>query len=185
MLADLPIEEINAILKKQCDEKYPKEGDYNNETAYNWYYLDKPEPIGFFHTVHLDALLSNRMFKVGWKIINDMEWFFEENISMLDSVDDRLKAFREAAERGSDLKQKYGVADNIQQVLDNFPELITSEKLYVVEYHTLTPKDSPGWRWHKNGHYYGKQKSSYEHLGEETEVTEIISFHIHEIVEDK
>lgn len=184
MLADLPIEHINKLLKEQCDEKYPKDGDYNNETAYNWFYLDEPEPKGFFHTVHLDALLSHRMFKVGWKIINDLEWYFEETISMLDTPDLRLKAMRDALDAGSDLKMKYGVADNIQQVLDNFPELVTSERLYVVEYCVLTPKDNPGWRWHKNGTYYGKQKSSYEHLGEETEVTEIISFHIHEIAED-
>ena len=53
MLADLPIEYINKQLRKQCDEKYPKEGDYNADTAYDWYYLDKPERVGFFHSIHI------------------------------------------------------------------------------------------------------------------------------------
>lgn len=74
----------------------------------------------------------------------------------------------------------YGVADDIGQVLKYFRKLMMNpEQKFIISYHTLTPEKDAGWRWHKNGQYIGKQKHSHEHLGDETEVTSIIQYHIY------
>lgn len=82
-------------------------------------------------------------------------------------------------------KTSYGVADNIQQVLEFYRQFIDdATRQYVIE---ITPmrksEQAPrgGWRWHKWGEYIGTQNPQCEYLYDEPLIEEVVVFHIHEV----
>lgn len=73
----------------------------------------------------------------------------------------------------------YGVCDTPEQVLENWPALLTDENKFVILFSEINRKDSPDWRWHKNGRYIGTQDSQYEHLGDEDEsIQRVLTFSV-------
>jgi hypothetical protein len=101
---------------------------------------------------------------------------------MADSHD--LTKFRELAESGYDIRSNYGVCDNYEQVLNNYPELQNSDKKFVVSLTPMTKSEEPesgGWRWHKWGEYIGEQHPTHEYLYDEPEIEEVFVYHIYEL----
>lgn len=82
----------------------------------------------------------------------------------------------------------YGVADNIQQILDNVPELQDPNRKFTVAVTRVVRKDQAktgGWRWHKWGEYIGDFKPQHEYLYDEEGIEEVLVFHIYEKVQGK
>ena len=78
----------------------------------------------------------------------------------------------------------YGVCDHYTQILEQFPQLLTSPRRFVV---SVTPleksQQSPrgGWRWHKWGPYIGTQTPTTEYLYDEPEIEKVYVFHVYEL----
>lgn len=79
----------------------------------------------------------------------------------------------------------YGVCDNIEQLLAACPELEAPGREFVVTITTIRKSEEPeegGWRWHKWGEYIGNQNPQCEYLYDETNIDEVLCFHIYEKV---
>lgn len=85
-----------------------------------------------------------------------------------------------------DCRECYGVCDNVQQILDHYPELQSSEdREFVVGITRIRKEEQPewgGWRWHKWGEYIGTQSPQCEYIHDEPEIEEVFVFHIYEVV---
>lgn len=79
----------------------------------------------------------------------------------------------------------YGVCDSVDQLLEKCPELVESDRKFVVTVHTLKKSDQPlegGWRWHKWGDYIGTQDPQCEYLHDEPVIEQVMTYHIYEKV---
>jgi len=81
----------------------------------------------------------------------------------------------------------YGVADNIQQVLEYYasrdPKIYKGNHVIFINKVKQNP-DEPcsGWRWHKWGKYIGYQNPQCEYLNDETDIEEVVCFSIYKVV---
>lgn len=80
----------------------------------------------------------------------------------------------------------YGVVDSPSQFMELIGNKIkASQRWFAVEMYTICKADQPpqqGWRFHKHGPWYGKQKrEGYEYLYDEPHISEVWCFHIYEI----
>lgn len=77
----------------------------------------------------------------------------------------------------------YGICDNYQQVLDEYPELQNSGN-YLIEL-TLIEKSKQlaigGWKWNSFGNYIGNQNPQEEYLYDEPVIEQIYCFRIYEV----
>jgi hypothetical protein len=78
---------------------------------------------------------------------------------------------------------EYGVCDNIQQILEQCPELENDlDRQFVI---TVTPvlkknqSNRGGWRWHKWGEYIGNKVPQCEYLFDEPEIDGVLVYHIY------
>jgi hypothetical protein len=79
----------------------------------------------------------------------------------------------------------YGVCDSVENLLEYAPDLITSEREFVVTMTRVSREDQPeygGWRWHKWGEYIGKFDSQCEYLYDEEGIDEVFCYHVFEKV---
>lgn len=79
--------------------------------------------------------------------------------------------------------QSCGVCDNVEQILAACPELLTSDRRFVICVHTIRKSTEPedgGWRWHKWGPYIGTLNPQCEYLAHEPEIEQVMTFHIYE-----
>lgn len=79
----------------------------------------------------------------------------------------------------------YGVADNIEQLLNHHSEIIDSPENFVVSVVPMKKSEQPawgGWRWHKWGEYIGTQNPTQEYLYDELEIEEVLVYSIHHLV---
>jgi hypothetical protein len=79
----------------------------------------------------------------------------------------------------------FGVCDNYQQILDQFPMLLTDPRHFQIWLTQLHRKDEPaegGWRWHKWGPYIGTQEPQYEYLYDEKHIDQVEIFKVIEVV---
>lgn len=76
----------------------------------------------------------------------------------------------------------YGVCDNVEQVLEQCPELITSDRQFLITLTRVTKSEQEegGWRWHKWGAYIGTQNPQCEYLIDEPDIEEVFCYHIYE-----
>lgn len=80
----------------------------------------------------------------------------------------------------------YGVCDDLQNLLAACPELVTSERQFVI---TLCPMRSDeqceegGWRWHKWGPYVGEQTPTCEYLYDEPLIDLVYVYQIFERID--
>lgn len=80
-------------------------------------------------------------------------------------------------------KSSYGTCDNVQQILDEYPELQDPNRQFVVFVATVVRADQPatdGWRWHKWGPYIGKLKPEHEYIYDETDIEQVLIYEIYE-----
>jgi hypothetical protein len=79
----------------------------------------------------------------------------------------------------------YGVADNLEQILEHFKDLVESETPYCISTGLMTKASQPerdGWRWHKWGEYIGTKNPQCEYLYDEPEIEEALTFSIHRVL---
>ncbi len=81
-----------------------------------------------------------------------------------------------------DLTSSYGVADNIEQVLERYKPIIDSIDINVViSIAPIKKSEQPedgGWRWHKCGEYIGTHTPTHEYLYDEPGIEEVLCFSI-------
>lgn len=83
------------------------------------------------------------------------------------------------------IRENYGTADNIEQVLKHYPELIDEERKFIVVYNDLIRAEMPpfyGFRYGKNGSYIGNQNPQSEYFYDDKHIDKIIIYHIYEIL---
>ena len=79
----------------------------------------------------------------------------------------------------------YGVCDSVENLLQVYMELQTSDREFTV---TLTPiikaeqSSDGGWRWHKWGEYIGQQEPTCEYIYNEPIIEKVYVYHIYERV---
>jgi len=65
----------------------------------------------------------------------------------------------------------YGTCDNYQQILDKCPELVTSDREFIILLIPVYRSDQPsekGWRWSMHGSYLGDYDVTSEYLVDES-----------------
>lgn len=86
--------------------------------------------------------------------------------------------------KGPDRFQYYGMVDHPSEFLKRFPHFDDIDEKLVVFFRHIQRKDQPkigGFRYHKNGKYYGAQKPRSEYLYDDTHIDEIYSFVIYKL----
>jgi hypothetical protein len=82
-----------------------------------------------------------------------------------------------------DYRGPYGVCDSIQNLLEVYPELQTSDREFTVLMTPIVKAEQPasgGWRWHKWGSYIGIQNHTCEYIYDEPDVFLVYVYHIYE-----
>jgi hypothetical protein len=77
----------------------------------------------------------------------------------------------------------YGVCDDIDNLLNVIPELLSPDREFVVLLTEITKSGQPryeGWRWHKWGDYIGTQTPTTEYIYDEPEIELVYCYHIYE-----
>lgn len=82
----------------------------------------------------------------------------------------------------------YGVCDNVDQLIDQCPELKSKKRSFTITVTRVKKSNQPkegGWRWHKWGPYIGTKSPQCEYLYDETDIEEVLCYHIYEQKEEK
>ena len=148
----------------------------------------------------INALLKDSYFSVlgDLKIVQTGVYDGHFNLSNALSgiVDDQLQPVWKLEDyplsnTGNYERADYGVADDVEQVLEYFkPEVDDPDKTYVIGL-TKIQRDlenkgkGGGWRWHKWGSYIGTQEPTMEYLDDEPEIESIVVFHLYQIIEEQ
>ena len=77
----------------------------------------------------------------------------------------------------------YGVCDSYEQILEQCPEIVNSERKFVITLAEICKDDQPdegGWRWCKWGEYIGVHEPQCEYLYDEPVVEKVFCYHIYE-----
>lgn len=77
----------------------------------------------------------------------------------------------------------YGVADNIEQVIDFYNKLSGSifSGNHVISYFEVHKSPECGWRWHKWGPYIGVKNPTHEYLADEPDINKVVCFSIYKV----
>lgn len=93
--------------------------------------------------------------------------------------------FRDWPEEMGGLVNSYGVADNVEQVLEHFKAVVDNPEVEIaLEFTVIRKKDQPadgGWRWHKWGEYIGTHEIQHEYLYDEEGVEEVMVYHVYPV----
>lgn len=85
----------------------------------------------------------------------------------------------------SSFRENFGVADNIEQVLEHYPELLESKDSFIVIFSDVYRKDQPksyGFRYEKFGEYIGTQDIQHEFIYDDKHIDKVIIYHIFKIL---
>ena len=83
-------------------------------------------------------------------------------------------------------KSSCGTCDNVQQILDEYPELQDPNRQFMVLLQKVVRAEQPakgGWRWHKWGPYLGSFEPEHEYIYDETGIEQVLIYHIYEWME--
>jgi len=96
---------------------------------------------------------------------------------------DKVKSFPDRMPLGV---ENYGVADNIDQVIFLYGNILEEdERKWFIHFDVIKKKHQPklwGWRWHKWGPYIGCQEPTEEYLKDEPKIKKVIIFHLYEVI---
>ena len=80
---------------------------------------------------------------------------------------------------------QYGVADDVEQILERYKQAIDNpDSKIVISITRVCKPDQPdrgGWRWHKWGEYIGTQEITTEYLYHEPIVESVLCFHVYPV----
>ena len=123
-------------------------------------------PIGFYTLSARDlSVLTN------YELVEEYYSFSPKDMDELRDYHDKELVIRD----------NYGVCDNYIQILKEYPELETSNKLFVVSLSLMNKDICDDWRWCKWGKYIGEFNPVAEYLRDEPNINEVILYHIYEI----
>lgn len=74
----------------------------------------------------------------------------------------------------------YGVADNVEQVIDYYNNGDFKGN-HVIFFRTIYRDTADGWRWHKWGEYIGEKHPTTEYLADEKEIDKVVIFRIRKV----
>lgn len=163
------------------------------QTVRGWeeYYSEKPVPIKistghywncFTIRSHLRNEIEEFTFSDAQRII------FQKSAVALDAskTDEEFEIWREWNQkemaRSFAMPHDYGVCDTPEQVLEQWPELVTDERKFLIVFSEIHKSEQPergGWRWHKWGEYIGTKEPQWEYLADEDDSFEtVLIFHV-------
>lgn len=82
-------------------------------------------------------------------------------------------------------RENFGVADNIEQILEYYPELLKSKDKFIVIFSDVYRKDQPehyGFRYEKFGNYIGIQDIKHEFMYDDKHIDKVIIYWIFKIL---
>lgn len=85
---------------------------------------------------------------------------------------------------GDDYRSGYGLADNVEQVLEHYKHLKDSQEQFVIFMTPMYRKDQSEWggfRFHKWGEYIGTHDLNYEYLYDQTDIDVIYVYHVYHV----
>lgn len=110
------------------------------------------------------------------------QYFTDEQISKMYS--DQIR-FCDWPEEMWGLVSSYGVADNVEQVLERFKAVVDHRDIEIVMSFTpIVKKEQPeegGWRWHKWGEYIGTHEIQHEYLYDEEGIEEVLVYQVYPV----
>lgn len=87
-------------------------------------------------------------------------------------------------EDNDDEYECFGVCDNFNQIIDQFPDLLNSTSKYVIglsKVKRAEQRSVGGWRWCKWGEYIGNKEITAEYLYDEENIDQVYCFKIYRI----
>lgn len=99
-------------------------------------------------------------------------------------VKEKLIEYPKLEDNNNEWFDCYGVADNVEQILEKCSMIVNSERKFVISFTTINKQDQNsdgGWRWHKWGKYIGVQSPQAEYIYDEPEIESVIVFHVYEV----
>lgn len=103
------------------------------------------------------------------------------------NLDEKIKLYNERTkeiEKFGKQRNNYGLCDNVDQILKEYPELLGNDRCFIVSVFKVCREDqSPdgGFRFHNHGEYIGNHDLCYEYLYDQKDVDYVVTFHIYEI----
>lgn len=178
MLLDIKLLESRRLKHNErvleFNEKYPEDNFMNLFISDEYVLDDLTRVIGLENEKGFYNERVRLKDVANFKITNEYDSFYNKDNIL------------ELCRNGIELRDNYGVCDNIEQILKEYPELNGSETLYIVGLYNVDKKSQPfegGWRWHKNGKYIGELNPQCEYLSEEADIDRVYVYHIYEVEE--
>lgn len=86
-------------------------------------------------------------------------------------------------ERDAKTPKDYGMCDHWTQIVTKWPEIITSERKFIILIISIQGEEGQGFRMHKNGTYIGWHEglTDYEYLYDFPDTNELQLFHLIEL----
>jgi len=119
------------------------------------------------------------MRKDNWEGYHEARSAYKRKMNKLYS-----EKYKKGPYRGVEGLGAYGLCDSPEQFLECFPHIADDEiPRFLTFYGIKREHQSPqgGFRYHKNGTYYGKQKPRCEYLYDDTHIDMICGFHIYRV----
>lgn len=93
------------------------------------------------------------------------------------------KDFTEFWERDKQTPKDYGLCDHWTQIVTRWPELISSERKFIILVRYIEGEEGQGFRMHKNGSYIGWHEGleDYEYLHDFPDTNELTLFQLVEL----
>lgn len=86
--------------------------------------------------------------------------------------------------RGAMGMSSYGLCDTPEQFLDTFPHIPDDDVPRILTFYGIYREHQSsqgGFRYHKNGTYYGKQRPQHEYLYDDKHIDMICGFHVYRV----
>lgn len=94
-----------------------------------------------------------------------------------------VKTWKDTLTSEEEELDQYGVCDNWEQILEEYPVVATSPIRCFITVTPIIKAEQPqqwGWRWHKWGPYIGTKDPQYEYIAQEgPEIEKVYVFHIY------
>lgn len=148
--------------------------------------LGSPVPKAIARGVYQSGLSLDHDLKAsGYRI--DTSPFHEAAWRPVWDVEPGTDERRAALDAAYAAPHDYGVCDNWEQITERWPEILTSERRFVIGMTEIRRADQPergGWRWHKWGEYVGTHEPQHEYLADEEGIESVWVFQIIEVLDD-
>lgn len=171
----------------QFDKKYFE--DLMSSRSKKIKLLDFSNTDGLYADIYLnidnrESMMRHNAQKLQDGVILVQDFNFNHVIEMFSEWEEDVSKSYSCVMYNENYYSTYGVADNLQQVLDYGKCFIESNDKYflvLVPVIRLNQPKEGGWRWHKWGDYIGKYDRRCEYLYDEEGIEIVYVFHFYAI----